>query len=152
MAARGHEPTFLITPHYGRLVEQRGFPWVPVGTEEEFVRFARDPRLWHTTQGTKMVVQGMLETPASLSRGIREAGRDFDLVVLSSMAMGAASVAESLGIPRVTLHMQPALFRSLYECPVFMEELSWLTRSPRWVKRVFFSLVDVFFGKPPAKR
>jgi rhamnosyltransferase subunit B len=45
MAARGHEPTFLITPHYGRLVQQHGFSWAPIGTEEDFVRFARDPRV-----------------------------------------------------------------------------------------------------------
>ena len=143
LAARGHEPTFLITPHYGHLVQRRGFPWVPVGTEEEFVRFARDPRLWQETKGTKMVVQGMLKTLPVYREGFTTAGSHFDLVVLSSMAMGAASVAESIGIPRVTLHMQPALFRSLHECPVFMEQLAWLSRSPRWVKRGFFSLVDV---------
>ena len=142
MAARGHEPTFLITPHYGRLVQRRGFSWVPVGTEEEFVRFARDPRLWHNAQGTKMVVQGMLETLPVYREGFATAGSDFDVVVLSTMAMGAASVAESIGLPRVTLHLQPALFRSVYDCPVFMEQLAWLPRSPRWVKRGFFSLVD----------
>jgi len=151
MAARGHEPTFLITPHYGRLVQQHGFPWAPIGTEEEFVRFARDPRVWHPKQGTKMVVQGMLETLPAYREGFAMAGYDFDLVVLSSMAMGAASVAEAKGIPRFTLHMQPVLFRSIYDCPVFMEELSWLARSPRWVKRFFFGLVDVLFWETARK-
>ena len=145
MAARGHKPTFLITPHYGRHVQQRGFPWVPIGTEEDFIRFARDPRLWQTTRGTHMVVRGMLETLPAYRDGFAKTGGDFDLVVLSSMAMGAAAAAETAGLPRLTLHMQPALFRSLYDCPVFMEELSWLTRSPRWVKRVFFGLVDALF-------
>ena len=151
MAARGHEPTFLITPHYGRLVQRRGFSWVPVGTEEEFVRFARDPRLWHNAQGTKMVVQGMLETLPVYREGFATAGSDFDVVVLSTMAMGAASVAESIGLPRVTLHLQPALFRSVYDCPVFMEQLAWLPRSPRWVKRGFFSLVDVVLWEAARK-
>ena len=145
MAARGHKPTFLITPHYRRLAQQRGFPWVPIGTEEEFIRFARDPRLWQTTRGTQMVVRGMLETLPAYGDGFAKTGGNFDLVVLSSMAMGAAAAAEAAGLPRLTLHMQPALFRSLYDCPVFMEELSWLTRSPRWVKRFFFGLVDVLF-------
>jgi rhamnosyltransferase subunit B len=151
MAARGHEPTFLITPHYGRLVQQHGFSWAAIGAEEEFVRFARDPRVWHPKKGTKMVVQGMLETLPAYREGFAMAGYDFDLVVLSSMAMGAASVAEAKGIPRFTLHMQPALFRSIYDCPVFMEELSWLARSPRWVKRFFFGLVDVFFWETARK-
>jgi rhamnosyltransferase subunit B len=142
MAARGHEPLFLITPHYGRLVEQRGYPWSPIGTEEQFIRFARDPRLWHSMQGTEMVVRGMLETLPAYREGFAKAGDDFDLVVLSSMAMGAASAAEAAGVPRLTLHMQPALFRSTYECPVFLQELAWLVRSPRWVKNLFFRLVD----------
>jgi rhamnosyltransferase subunit B len=151
MAARGHEPTFLITPHYGRLVQQRGFSWVPIGTEEEFVRFARDPRVWHNTQGTKMVVQGMLETLPTYREGFMRTGCDFDLVVLSSMALGASSSAEAIGLPRFTLHMQPALFRSIYDCPVFMEELAWLARSPRWMKRFFFGLVDVLFWETARK-
>ncbi|HEY5707354.1 MAG TPA: glycosyltransferase [Terrimicrobiaceae bacterium] len=145
MAARGHEPRFLITPHYGRLVQQRGFPWTPIGTEEDFLRFARDPRLWSRTEGTKIVVQGMLETLPAYREGFAKAGCHFDLVVLSSMAFGAASVAEAIGLPRCTLHMQPVLFRSVFDFPIFMEGLSWLTRSPRWMKRVFFRLGDILF-------
>jgi rhamnosyltransferase subunit B len=151
MAARGHQPAFLITPHYGHLVQQRGFPWLPIGTEEGFVRFARDPRVWQKTQGTKMVVQGMLETLPAYREGFVKAGRDFDLVVLSSMAMGAAAAAEAARLPRLTLHLQPVLFRSSYDCPVFMEELAWLARSPRWVKRFFFGLVDVLFWETARK-
>jgi len=140
MAARGHEPAFLITPHFGRLVEQRGFPWTPIGTDADFVRFARDSRLWHRAQGTRMVLQGMLETLPAYRDAFLRAGCDFDLVVLSSMALGASAVAEAARLPRLVLHMQPAVFRSVYKCPVFMEELAWLTRSPRWVKRFFFGL------------
>jgi rhamnosyltransferase subunit B len=143
MAARGHLPVFAITPHYSRLVEQRGFAWMPIGTEEDFVRFARDPRVWSRLHGTKRVIEGMVETLPVYRETMQRTGRDFDLVVLSSMALGAASVAEAAGIPRLTLHMQPALFRSTYECPVFLDELAWLPRSPRWVKRFFFAMVDV---------
>jgi hypothetical protein len=52
----------------------------------------------------------------------------------------------------VNLHMQPALFRSVYDCPLFMERLAWLSRSPRWVKRVFFGLVDVVLWEAARKR
>ena len=89
-----------------------------------------------------MVVRGMLETLPAYREGFAKAGGNFHLVVLSSMAMGAASAAEAAGVPRLTLHMQPALFRSIYECPVFLQELSWLARSPCWVKSLFFHLVD----------
>jgi rhamnosyltransferase subunit B len=152
MAARGHEPIFLITPHYGHLVRQRGYSWFPIGTAEQFVRFARDPRLWRSMQGTEMVIQGMLDTLPAYREAFAKFEGNFDLVVLSSMTMGAASLAEAAGVPRLTLHMQPALFRSLYECPVFLQELSWLAQSPRWVKRIFFRLVDVLLWEKARKK
>jgi rhamnosyltransferase subunit B len=151
MAARGHQPTFIITPHYGRLLQQRGFPWIPVGTEEDFVRFARDPLVWNRTHGPRRVVEGMVDTLSIYRQAVKTAGRDFDLFVLSSMALGASCMAEATGIPRLTLHMQPALFRSIHECPLFMEELAWLTQSPRWLKRLFFALVDILFWEAARK-
>ena len=120
MAAQGHLPTFMITPHYGLLVERRGFPWLPIGTEREFVRFARDPHLWHKTRGPKTVIQGMLETLPAYREAFARANSQFDLVVLSSLALGAASV-------------------------------SWLARSPRWAKRVFFKIVDRLLWETPRK-
>jgi rhamnosyltransferase subunit B len=145
MAARGHKPTFVITPHYGPLIEGRGYPWLPVGTKEDFIRVARDPRVWSRMHGTRMVIAGMVRTLPAYQQVMERVSGDFDLVVLSSLALGAASMAEAAKIPRITLHMQPALFRSIYECPVFMEELTWLTRAPRWTKRLFFAMVDVLF-------
>jgi rhamnosyltransferase subunit B len=93
--------------------------------------------------GPRVVMDGMIQTLPAYRQAIEGAKHDFDLIVLSSLALGAASIAEAAKIPRLTLHMQPALFRSVYECPVFMEELAWLTRAPRWIKRLFFALVDM---------
>jgi rhamnosyltransferase subunit B len=144
MAARGHEPTFVITPHYGPLIEERNYPWIPVGTKDDFLRFARHPRLWSRMHGPHLVMEGMIQSLPAYRQAIESAKHDFDLLVLSSLALAAASMGEVAKIPRLTLHMQPALFRSVHECPVFMEELAWLTRAPRWVKRLFFTLVDAF--------
>ena len=145
MAARGHEPTFVITPHYGPLIERRGYPWIPVGTKEDFVRLARDPRVWSRMHGPRLVIAGMVKTLSAYRQAMEKMTHDFDLVVLSSLGLGAASLAEAANVPRITLHMQPALFRSVYDCPVFMEELAWLRRAPSWAKRLFFALVDVLF-------
>jgi hypothetical protein len=43
-------------------------------------------------------------------------------------------------------------FRTLEECPVFMEELAWLTRAPRCIKRLFFALVDVLVWERVRRR
>ena len=152
MAARGHEPTFVITPHYGPLIEERGYRWIPVGTKEDFLRFARDPRIWSRLHGPGVVMEGMIRTLPAYRQAIEDAKDSFDLIVLSSLALAAAATAEAAKIPRLTLHMQPALFRSIYECPVFMEELAWLTRAPRWIKRLFFALVDLLVWERVRRR
>jgi len=141
LAARGHDVHFLITPHYGRLIEKRGFAWTPVGTEEDFERFARDPRLWAPRFGPYAVIKGMKDTLEAYPEPFAAAG-DFDLVVTSTIGLAASSLAEARGIPRLTLHMQPACVRSAYDCPLFVEEMAWLMKSPVWVKRAFFWMVD----------
>lgn len=142
LAARGHTPVFMMTPHYARLIKRQGFACIPMGTEEDFERFARDPRLWDRLQGPRFVIKGMVETLPAYREAFTQAGGNFDLMVTSSFALGAASLAEKAGIPRLTLHMQPVCLRSEYDCPLFMEELAWLRRSPRWAKRWFFHFVD----------
>ncbi len=143
LAERGHEPVFLLTPHYARLAEQRGFRWFPVGTEEDFARFARDPRLWNKYRGPEFVVRGMVRSLPEFRRAFEAAGGPVDLVVTSSFALGAAAMAETKRIPRLTLHLQPVCLRSEFDCPLFLPELSWVCRSPRFVKRAFFRMVDL---------
>lgn len=142
MAARGHYVHFLITPHYRHLIEKREFAWTPIGTEEDFARFARDPRLWAPRVGPYRVIQGMKDTLADFPGPFAAAGDDFDLVVISTLGLAASSLAEARGIPRLTLHMQPACVRSAYDCPLFIEEMAWLMAAPVWVKRAFFWTVD----------
>jgi rhamnosyltransferase subunit B len=145
LAARGHEPVFLLSPHYARHADSRGFAWFPVGTEEDFVRFARNPQLWHATNGPRFVIRGMLESLPAYEEAFARTGTGFDLVVTSSFALAAGSLAEAAGLPRLTLHFQPVCLRSEFDCPLFLPELAWLNRTPRWFKRLFFFGVDAAF-------
>jgi len=145
---RGHQVTFLLSPHYARLAESRGFAWVPVGTEESFLEFARDPRLWQAHKGPHFVVRGMFNSLPHFEEAFAQSGGAFDLVITSSFCLGVATIAEARGIPRLTVHLQPTCFLSEYECPVFLDELEWLSRAPRWVKRLFFTLLDKSFWLP----
>jgi rhamnosyltransferase subunit B len=142
LVERGHAVHFLITPHYRHLVERRGFAWTPIGTEEEFARFARDPRLWAPRVGPYTVIEGMKNTLSGYPEPFAATGGDFDLMVVSTLGLAASSLAEARGIPRLTLHMQPACVRSAYDCPLFIEEMAWLLKAPAWVKRAFFWMVD----------
>ncbi len=143
MVARGHDVVFLLSPPYGARAEKRGFRWFPVGTQDDFDAFAGDPMLWDKFQGPRFVIRGLVASLPAYREAFEEAGSEFDLVVTSSFSLAAASLAEAAGIPRLTLHFQPICLRSDYECPVFVPELAWMTSAPRWVKRLFFRLLDL---------
>lgn len=143
LAARGHIPEFLITPHYSHLVERRGFAWTPLGTEEDFLAFARNPLLWHPQRGPEFVMKGMLGTLSGYRDALEKLPGQIDLIVTSTFALGAACFAERHNIPHLSLHMQPVCLRSVYDFPVFLPELAWARRAPIWFRRFFYKLVDV---------
>ncbi len=146
LAARGHRITFVITPYYKHLVEARGWRAVDVGTAEDFAKGMRDPRLWQPHAGTEFVLELMLESLPRYTEVLDAAGESFDLVVGSTLGVGAFTWAEARGIPRLMLHMQPMCLRSVEECPLYAEGWEWLCRSPRLVKRVLFALFDFVVG------
>lgn len=147
LAARGHQPAFLMSPHYARHAESRGFAWHPIGTEEDFQILARNPELWDAYRGPSVVVEGMLRSLPQYRQAFEALEGRFDLVVTSSFALGAASLADAARIPRLTLHFQPICLRSEFDCPVFLPELAWLSRMPRFVKKLFFAMVDLSFWR-----
>lgn len=153
LSARGHEPVFLLSPHYRSRVE--GLEWHPIGTEEDFERLARNPHLWHARWGTFMVARAMHESLPVYRQAFWEAGEKFDLVVTSSFAFGAACVADARRIPRLMVHLQPICFRSADEIPLFGKNLRWTQKLPPAMKRMLFVMMDTVCNLailPPVNR
>ncbi|GAT33857.1 rhamnosyltransferase subunit B [Terrimicrobium sacchariphilum] len=142
MAARGHEVVFIITPHYQRLIDKKGFTAVPIGTEEQFLAFARNPKAWDPRNGPRTVIKGMVDTIPEAVAAFDRAGDQFDLAILSTLGVAIASLAEAKGIPRIMVHMQPICVRSIHDFPLFMTSMGFLQHTPLWFKRAFFWLVD----------
>lgn len=138
MAARGHEPVFLVTPHYGGLVAQHGFEWHPIGTEEDFLRAAREINFWKPLIGTWRVVATVTKSFEEYRSTFEALEASFDLVVTSSLGLAASSIAEARGIPRLMLHLQPASMWSRYELPIPSAGLGWLCATPSWIKQAGF--------------
>jgi UDP:flavonoid glycosyltransferase YjiC (YdhE family) len=72
----------------------------------------------------------------------RGSGTRPDLVISSTLGLAAAFAAESEGIPNLRVHMQPAIFRSLEDCPVFAHGLGWLPAAPAAIKHMAFNTID----------
>ncbi len=142
LAARGHRVTFIITPYYKHLVESRGWRALDIGTAEDFAAGMRNPRLWQPRAGSEMVMEIMLESLPRYAEILNTANEKFDLVVGTTLGTGVFTWAEQRQIPRLMLHLQPLCVPSVDDCPLFLENMEWLCRSPRWVKRGMFWMVD----------
>jgi UDP:flavonoid glycosyltransferase YjiC (YdhE family) len=138
---RGHEPVFLLTPHYAHRVA--GMEWHPIGTEEDFLRLAGNPDLWKPVRGTLLVARAMIESLAEYRRVFRSLRRPIDVVVTSSFGLGAACLAERARIPHLMLHYQPICVRSVEDFPVMGPESRLLGAAPRLVRRLVFGMSDL---------
>ncbi len=142
---RGHEPVFLITPHYRERVEE--FEWHPIGTEEDFFRMAGDPNLWKPFRGTFRVADAMFESLDVYRKAFAKLDGRFDLVVTTSFSFAAASLAEAAKIPHLMLHLQPVCMRSAGDPPLMGAGLEMFLRLPRPALHAMFAGADVVLNR-----
>ncbi|MEI8310228.1 MAG: glycosyltransferase [Verrucomicrobiota bacterium] len=155
LADCGHHPVFLLNPHYGDLAAKRGFEWHPIGTEADFHRMASDPGLWKPGLGSWRVAQAMHASLATYENAFGLLEGNLDLVITSSLGLAASALAESLGIPRLMLHLQPMVVRSHGDMPVLTDGGGWFRHAPDFFHDAAFFVVDGILNRtmlPPLNR
>lgn len=149
LMAGGHSPHLLLPPKYA--ARAGDIPWTPVGREGDFESMVRDPRFWHPVTGPAHVADVMVKSFPEFLDAFRHCGFEPDLVITSSFGLAAAFAAEAAGIPRLTIHMQPAVLLTLRDCPVFAHGLEWLPAVPDFIKRLAFAGVRTVLNLHIAK-
>jgi len=153
LQACGHLVKVLASAYYDSLVRAMGLDFVPLGTAEDFLSVARDPDVWHPQRGIGLIAQSLGK---SMQRGykaiLEHAVPGKTVLVYSTLAFEARVAQETLGLPGVTVHLSPSIFRSVYDSPKItgMPMPAWL---PKRVKEGMFELadrliIDPLFGKP----
>jgi rhamnosyltransferase subunit B len=139
---RGHRATIVTNPWFEQQVLDGGLGFIAMGTVEEAEATVADPRLWHATKSFDCIVERViLPNIARLYRIIEERRAPNTVVAASGLCFGARIAQERLGVPTATVHLQPALLRSLADggrqgrIPVD-------DHVPRLIKRAIFWLVD----------
>ena len=123
-----------------------GLDFIATGSAEEGLAILDDPRLWHPTRGFECVVErAIVPNLGRLYEIILRERRPNTVVAASGMCLGARVAQETLGIPVATVHLQPALLRSLADAGM-QGRIPMGPRVPRLVKRSLFWLMDKFFG------
>jgi rhamnosyltransferase subunit B len=142
LMARGHHVTCLALEHFGPLVREVGFEHVAYGDSAVFEETLNNPDLWHPRRSFDVVAEGLGLGLRPIYEAIAERYVPGETVVVAgTLAFGARIAQEKLGVPTATVHLQPSVFRTEYDAPLFAG-LRFLQRLPRFGKRLFCHLLD----------
>lgn len=155
LLAQGHRVTVVSMDTFENAIRAAGLDFASIGSKEEFDRFSKNPALWKPIVGTLLVFQlaGQATRPYfEKLRSLLKPGEP-TLVMAAGTVFGARLLREKLGVPLVVVHLQPAVFISEHDTPVFTEGLNPLRWAPRWLKRFILSLPNPMdIGAGPAIR
>jgi rhamnosyltransferase subunit B len=105
-----------------------------------------DPRIWKSGIGTKLVFEFAAASTEVYLTAIEKTA-PADLMLSPMTVFGARLAREKLGIPLITVHLQPIAMMSIHEMPLLHPAMNFLRKTPLWFKRALLSLpnpVDLF--------
>src|SRR5262245_40450307 len=116
---RGHEVTVITSAYFEKLVRRVGLDMAPLGTVREFLDSLHNPDAWHPRRSLAFIQRYILKGLPMVYEAVAARHVPGETVVVAgSLAFGARVAQEHLGVPLVTVHLQPALFRSAFQTPV----------------------------------
>ena len=119
-----------------------GLDFAALGTVQEAQAIIADPRLWHPTKSFDCIAErAILPNIVPLYHIIRERRTANTVVAASGLSFGARIAQEKLGVPLASVHLQPAMIRSLVDGGR-QGRLPMDASVPRFVKQALLWLVD----------
>jgi rhamnosyltransferase subunit B len=144
LKARGHEVVVVTVPMFDEVVRRAGLEFHAVGDREEYEKLVFDPRLWQPLIGTGMVFQAAAKSLRPFFEAIREEvakGKAGKVMIAAPFQNVAGRLAcEVLGVPLVTVHLQPIAMFSVHDEAVFVQGAKWLAKLPWWAKKVLYGM------------
>ncbi|MBN1440241.1 MAG: glycosyltransferase family 1 protein [Anaerolineales bacterium] len=140
---RGHTVTLLTNPHFGPLAEKYNLEFVPIGTPEQYDRYAGHPGLFDPRQSVPAFFDTLiLPNIRTAYERLMESILPGKTVIASSILVFAARlIQEKHRIPNATLHLSPMTFKSAYEMPknAVFPFPDWL---PLGLKKLYWRIAD----------
>lgn len=142
---RGHDVTLFGNGHFASQMARAGIPFVETESAELYDQMQNEADLWRPIRSFKQIF-GHPEIPQAIRRqyglisGLYVPGET--VVIGGTLAFGPRLARDRLGVPLVTIHLQPALFKSIERTAVYASGMKpWW---PRWLKRLMFWVGDRF--------
>lgn len=134
---RGYRAVLVTSQYFESHAQQAGLEFHGLGSLEDYRSIISDPDLWSPDIGFKVfaerVVFPIMEPAYRVIAGFDPA----QTILIAQGQFFAAHIAhEKLNIPFVTIHLQPAAFRSVHDFPMSP------VRLPPFLVRGLFRLID----------
>jgi rhamnosyltransferase subunit B len=145
LASRGHQVRIALNGHFADLGRQLGLDVIVTGPADEYLSAINNPDLWHPTRGPAVVFGS--ELIGDLTRRIHrlvldEVDADPDTVVAAgTLALGARIAREVKPFRFVSVHLSPAVLRSIAD-PFALPAGRIPDWVPRFLVRGLFRLAD----------
>lgn len=143
---RGHQVIIGANPAYERIIVEAGLEFRPLGCPEILRKFDHDQRIRRVSQAWVIALRwGAIGHMREMYRFAEQLHRPGDTVLVApGMGFGARLAREKLGIPLVTIHLEPDKLRSMHESSLMPPPLFLADWVPAWSKRLQFWFADRF--------
>jgi rhamnosyltransferase subunit B len=142
---RGHRATIITYEVFREAAQSAGLEFIALGTAAEGQAIIADPRLWDPVKGFQCLAERVLipNLPRLYEIIAGHAGAGV-VVAAPGTCLGARVAQEKLGVPLATVHLQPAMMRSLADSGR-LGRIALGPSVPRPIKKSVFWIIDRFF-------
>lgn len=136
---RGYRVTLITSQFFEAQARDTGLEFVSLGSAEDYQSIIQNPDLWDPEKGFKVFAESVV---LPIMGPVYEIISGFDpsktVLAAQGQVFGAHIAHEKLRFPFITIHLQPAAFRSAHEFPLLP---GWM---PPLLKQGVFNLLDAF--------
>jgi rhamnosyltransferase subunit B len=133
----GFRVVLITSQYFETQARSVGLEFFGLGSAEDYQAIIQDPDLWSPDKGFKVFAEKVVFPIMEPAYEIIASFDPSKTILVAQGQFFAAHIAhEKLGFPFITIHLQPAAFRSVYEFPLSPISL------PPFVIRGLFSLID----------
>jgi rhamnosyltransferase subunit B len=136
---RGFRVVLISSQYFESEARQAGLEFRGLGRTEDYQSVIQDPDLWSPDKGFKVFAERVVFPIMEPAYDIISSFDPSETTLVAQGQFFAAHIAhERSGFPFITIHLQPAAFRSVHEFPLVSVKL------PPFVVRGLFTIIDAF--------
>ncbi len=134
---RGFRVAFITSQYFESHARDAGLEFFGLGNVEDYRSIIQDPDLWSPDKGFKVFAERVVFPIMEPAYQVIASFDPSQTILIAQGQFFAAHIAhEKLSIPFITVHLQPAAFRSVHDFPLSPIPL------PSFLVRGLFRLID----------